>query len=45
MHLKLFEWESVDWIDLAQAMNRWRALVNKATNLRVSVNARDFFVG
>jgi len=26
----------VDWIDLAQNRNRWRALVNALMNLRVS---------
>jgi hypothetical protein len=25
----------VDWIDLAEDMNRWRALVNAVTNFRV----------
>jgi hypothetical protein len=25
----------VDWIDLAQDRNRWRALVNSVLNLRV----------
>jgi hypothetical protein len=25
----------VDWIDLAQSRDRWRALVNTVTNLRV----------
>jgi hypothetical protein len=28
-------WDDVDWIDLAQDRNRWRALVNSVTNLRV----------
>jgi hypothetical protein len=28
-------WGDVDWIDLAQDRNRWRALVNSALNLRV----------
>jgi hypothetical protein len=30
-------WSDVDWIDLAQDMNRWRALANSVLNLRVSV--------
>jgi hypothetical protein len=28
-------WVNVDWIDLAQVRNRWRALVNSVLNLRV----------
>jgi hypothetical protein len=28
-------WGDVDWIGLAQDMNRWRTLVNSALNLRV----------
>jgi hypothetical protein len=29
------EWGDVDWIGLAQDMDRWRALVNLVLNLRV----------
>jgi hypothetical protein len=28
-------WDGMDWIDLAQNSDQWRALVNKAMNLRV----------
>jgi hypothetical protein len=28
-------WSGVDWIDLAQDRNRWRAVVNSVLNLRV----------
>jgi hypothetical protein len=28
-------WGDVDWIDLAQDRDRWRALVNSVFNLRV----------
>jgi hypothetical protein len=28
-------WSDVDWIDLAQDRNKWRALVNSVLNLRV----------
>jgi hypothetical protein len=28
-------WGGMDWIDLAQNRNQWRALVNTAMNLRV----------
>jgi hypothetical protein len=35
MDLREIEWGGMDWIDLAQDRNQWRALVNKAMNLRV----------
>jgi hypothetical protein len=28
-------WDGVDWIDLAQDRDQWRALVNMVMNLRV----------
>jgi hypothetical protein len=28
-------WDGVDWIDLAQDMDQWRALVNVVMNLQV----------
>jgi hypothetical protein len=28
-------WDGVDWTDLAQDMNQWRALVNTVMNVRV----------
>ena len=28
-------WGSINWIDLAQDMDRWRAIVNALMNLRV----------
>jgi transposase len=36
MDLRDIGWEGVDWIDLAQDMGHWRALVNTVMNLRVS---------
>jgi hypothetical protein len=35
-------WYGMDWIDLAQDRDQWRALVNTAMNLRVPENARKF---
>jgi hypothetical protein len=39
MDLWEVEWCDVDWIDLAQDRNRWRAPVNSVLNLRVLWNA------
>jgi hypothetical protein len=35
MDLREIGWGSMDWIDLAQDRDRWRALVNTVMNLRV----------
>jgi hypothetical protein len=35
MDLGEMGWGDVDWIDLAQDRNMWRALVNPILNLRV----------
>jgi hypothetical protein len=35
-------WEGVDWINLAQDRDRWRALMYTVMNLRVSWNAGNF---
>jgi hypothetical protein len=32
---KLERWDGMDWIDLVQERDQWRALVNTAMNLRV----------
>jgi hypothetical protein len=34
MNLREISWGSVDWIQLAQDRDRWRAVVNTAMNLR-----------
>ena len=36
MDVQEIGWESLYWIDLAQDMDRWRALVNAVMSLRVS---------
>jgi hypothetical protein len=33
--LREIGWHGMDWIDLAQDMNQWRALGNMVMNLRV----------
>jgi hypothetical protein len=35
MDLREIGWDGGDWIDLAQARDRWRALVKAVMNLRV----------
>jgi hypothetical protein len=35
-YLREIEWDGIDWIDEAQDMNQWRALVNTVMNLRFS---------
>jgi hypothetical protein len=35
MDLREIGWDGMDWIDLAQDMDQWKALVNTVMNLRV----------
>jgi hypothetical protein len=35
MDLREIGWDGMDWTDLAQDRDRWRALVNAVMNLRV----------
>jgi hypothetical protein len=34
-NLREIRWDDVDWIDLAQDRDKWRALVNTVMNFRV----------
>jgi hypothetical protein len=35
IHLRGIGWDGMDWMDLAQDRDQWRALVNTVMNLRV----------
>jgi hypothetical protein len=35
MNLREIGWDGMDWIELAQDRDQWRALVNTVMNLRV----------
>jgi hypothetical protein len=42
MDLREIGWDGMNWIDLAQGRDQWRALVNMVMNLRVAYNAEKF---
>jgi hypothetical protein len=42
MYRRKIGWGGMDWIDLAQHRDRWRALVKTVMNLRVPYNAGLF---
>jgi hypothetical protein len=42
MDLREIGWGSMDWIDLAQDRDRWRALENTVMTLRVPYNIGKF---
>jgi hypothetical protein len=42
MDLRQIGWDGMDWIDLAQDRNQWRALVNTVMDLLVPYNAGKF---
>jgi hypothetical protein len=45
MDLREIGWYAMDWIDVAQDRDQWRALVNTVMNLRVPYNAGNFLSG
>jgi hypothetical protein len=40
--LREIGWDGMDWIDLAQGRNQWRALVNTVMNLGIPSNLGKF---
>jgi hypothetical protein len=38
-------WEGIDWIDVAQDRDRWRAVVYTVMNLRIPQNVGNFLSG
>jgi hypothetical protein len=42
MDLREIGWDGVDWIDMAEDRNQWRALVNSVLNLPFPENAGKF---
>jgi hypothetical protein len=45
MDLREIGWDGVDWIDMAQDRDQWRALVNTVLSLRVPWGAGGFLRG
>jgi hypothetical protein len=40
--LKETEWKGMSWVNLAQARDKWRVLVNMVTNVYVPQNVGNF---
>jgi hypothetical protein len=45
MFTRKIRYKGVDWINLAQDTDQWRALVNTVINLRVPYEAGNFLTG
>jgi hypothetical protein len=45
IYLREIGWDGMDWINLAQDRDQWRAQVNMVMNLQVPHNAGKFLVG
>jgi hypothetical protein len=45
LDLREIGWDVVDWMDMAQDRDQWRALVNTVLNIRVPYNAGKFLRG
>jgi hypothetical protein len=39
MDLREIEWDGVDWIDMAEDRDKWRAVVNTVLNIRKMVGS------
>jgi hypothetical protein len=42
MDLREIGWGGMDWIDLAQNRDQWRALVNTVMNFQIQLNVGKF---